>query len=78
METCKTAWAKNLASLYTDAKSNLGDNFEVEKDNFITLPAKEDTPSFCLEKLCPNLRGSDEGFYNSDSKVGYLTRLGCV
>ena len=27
--------------------------------------------------LCLNPRGYDEGFYNSGSEVGSLTRLGC-
>ena len=52
---------------------------EVEKYSFIALPGKgEHTRLLPQKTMCPNPRGSDEGFYNSGSKMESLTRLGCV
>ena len=70
---------ESSASLYT-SKSNPGDRVlgEVEKDSFIALPGKgEHTGLLPRKTMCPNPRGSDEGFYNKGSKVGLLTRRGC-
>ena len=66
-----------MASLRTSAKSNPGDRVlgETEEDSFITLQGKGRHSS--LLPVRHNPRGSDEGFYNSGSKVGSLTRLGC-
>ena len=62
------------------AESNLRDRVlgEVEKDSFITLPGKgRHTQLLPWKTMCPNLGGFDERFYNSDSKIGSLTRLWC-
>lgn len=70
---------KSKGSLYTGAESNPRDRVwgEAENDSFIVLPGKANTLGFCLEKLCVSAGRFDEGFYNSGSKVGSLTRIGC-
>ena len=75
-----TVVTKSLVSLYTSAESNTEDRVlgEVQNDSFITLPDKGRHTGFLSPKtvsLYP--RGIDEGFYNSDSTVGSLIRLGC-
>ena len=65
--------------LCTGAESNLGDRVlgEVEKNSCIA--GKGGHSGLLPQKaMCPNPRGFDEGFYNSGSRVGSLTRLGCV
>ena len=59
-------------------KSQRGVLGEVEKDSFIALPGKGGHTRFLSQKtMCPNPGGFDE-FYNNTSRVGLLTRLGCV
>ena len=50
----RTSDAKNSASLYTNAGSNLGDRVldEVEKDSFIALPGKGEYSRFMPPKPC--------------------------
>ena len=61
--------------LCTGARSNVEDRVlgKAEKDSFIVLPSKGDTPG-----SCPKPGGLDEEFYKNTSRVGLLTRLGCV
>ena len=63
--------AESSASLYTGAKSNLGDRVlgEVEKDSFITLPGKGGYSGLLPRKsMCPNPGGFDEEFYDNSSQ----------
>ena len=65
----------------TRAKSNLGDRVldEIEKDSFIPLPGKgRHTRLLSQKAMYLNPKELNEGFYNSKSKVGSLTRLGCM
>ena len=67
--------------LYTSAESNLGHRVlgEIEKNSFIALPGKGGHRELLSSKtVCLNSGGCDEGFYSNSSRVGLLTRLGCV
>ena len=67
--------------LYTGAELNLGDKVlgEVEKNSFIALPGKVGHSGLLPQKTTyPNPGGFDEEFYSNSSRVGFLTRLGCV
>ena len=67
--------------LCTSAKSNLGDRVlgEVEKHSFIALPGKGRHSRLPPSKtVCPHPGGFGEEFYSNGSRVGLLTRLGCV
>ena len=66
-------------SLCTGAKANLRVLGEVEKNSFIALPGKGGHSWLLpLKIVCPNPGGFDEEFYSNSSRVGLLTRLGCV
>ena len=63
---------ESLASLYTNAKSNLRNKVlsEVEKDGSTTLPGKgRQTGLLSRKTMCSTLGGCDEGFYNNNSKL---------
>ena len=67
--------------LCTSAESNLRDRVlgEVEKDSFIAFPGKGLHSGLVPPKIvCPNPGGFGEEFYSNSSRVGLLTRLGCV
>ena len=73
--------AESSVSLYTSAQLNLRDRVlaEVEKDSFIALPGKGGHSGLLPRKtMCLNLGGFDEEFHSNSSRVGLLTRLGCV
>ena len=72
----KSLWCQKLR--FSALVSNLRDRVlgEVEKDSFIALPGKGGHSRLLPQKtMCPNPREFDEGFYNSGSRVGSLTRL---
>ena len=67
--------------VYTGAKSNIRDRVlgEVEKNSYIAFPGKGGHSRLLPSKtMCPNLGEFGEGFYSNSSRVGLLTRLGCV
>ena len=67
--------------LCTSAKSSHRDRVlgEVEKNSFIALPGKGGHSELLPWKtVCHNPGGFDEEFYGNSSRVGLLTRLGCV
>ena len=69
--------------LCTGAESNLADTVSgevlIEKNSFIALPGKGGHRGLLpLKTMCLHLGGFDEEFYSISSRVGLLTRLGCV
>ena len=50
-----------------------------KKESFIALPGEGRHSGFLsLKSTCPNPGGYVEEFYSNSSRVGLLTRLGCV
>ena len=68
--------AESSASLYTGAKSHLGDRVldKVEKESFITLPGKGGHSGLLPRKTLSPLGEDNEKFYSSGSKRAWSTR----
>ena len=67
--------------LGASAKSNLRDRVlcKVEKNSFFASPGKGGHNGLLpCKPVCPHPGGSGEESYSIDSRVGLLTRTGCV
>ena len=64
---------KSLAGFSPQGRKRAGQHQKI-----ISLPGKQEHTELLPRKTrCLNSRGFDEVFYNSGSKMGSLTRLGC-